>query len=210
MYHYKSFVFNPIQENTLVVWDDVTLECAIIDCGVFSNTEKRTLSDFIEKSGLKPTLALQTHCHFDHIFGLQWLYEQYDVQPMCHAMEQEMYDMQDRFLREAFCMDMKLDRPPILRHFRDNEEIPLGKGSIRVIHTPGHTPGGVCFYVEADKVLISGDTLFRMGMGRTDLPGGNWEQEMLSIRNRLLTLPSDTRVICGHGPDTTIGDEQRH
>lgn len=209
MFRYKSFTLNPIQENTYLVWDEETRECAVIDCGAFSNVDNMVLSCFIGENKLTPVLALQTHCHFDHIFGLQWLYDRYGAIPMCHKLEKAIYDMQDELLSESFNIDFELELPPIEDFFEDGDEIELGRGKIKVIHTPGHTPGGVCFYIEEDKTLISGDTLFCHGMGRTDLPGGNWEQEMLSIRNRLLTLPGDTKVLCGHGPSTTIEDERR-
>lgn len=208
MLQYRRFVCNPIQENTYVVWDGKTRDAAVIDCGAFSEPEKQEIAGFISGQQLKPTLALQTHMHFDHIFGLGWLKDKYGLRPICHTMEQENYDMQERMAAEMFGTAVPIAMPGILHYVKDGDVIALGESSLSVIYTPGHTAGGVSYY--GDGLLFSGDTLFAGSCGRTDLPGGNMQEEIHSIRERLLTLPPETRLLSGHGYESTVGDEKRH
>lgn len=208
MLKYRRFVCNPVEENTYVVWDETSREAAIVDCGAFTNGEKREIAAFIKEEQLHPTLALQTHMHFDHIFGLGWLKETYGLRPLCHELEQKNYDMQEIMASGMFGVSITLDRPGILRYIKDGEELPLGENKLKVVHTPGHTPGGVCFL--ADAFVLSGDTLFAGSCGRTDLPGGNMHDEIRSIKERLMTLREDIIVLSGHGPETTIARERRY
>ncbi len=208
MLKYKIFVCNPVEENTYVVWDETSRETAIVDCGAYTNGERKEIASFIEKENLRPTLALQTHMHFDHIFGLGWLKETYGLRPLCHELEQKNYDMQETLASDMFGVEISLNLPGILRYIKDGEKLLLGENELTVIHTPGHTPGGVCYL--ADTFLLSGDTLFAGSCGRADLPGGNMQDEIRSIRNRLMTLREDIIVLPGHGPGTTIAQEKRY
>lgn len=204
----KRFQVNPIEENTYIIWDEATCEAAIIDCGAWTQAERQSIADFINNEGLHLRMALQTHAHFDHIFGLPWLYEQYGLRPRMHAQEEAIYyAMPDMVRQFGIRMSGSLPRPD--EFLTNGERIMLGQAEIRILHTPGHTPGGVCFHIPGDNLLLSGDTLFRGSVGRTDLPGGDMEQQIASLHS-LLTLPAETTVLPGHGPETTIGYEAQY
>lgn len=205
---YQSFTFNPIQENTYLLWDEETLEAAIIDSGTWNRQEEQMLEGSIKALGLKMKYALQTHAHFDHTFGLPFIYRTYGLKPIFHVDDAETYrDMPKLGVRFGLTIS---GMPPIGQLLNDGAELILGTTVIRLIHTPGHTPGSAAFYVPADGLVFSGDTLFRQSIGRTDLPGGNYETELNSIHDKLFALPDDTVVLSGHGPATTIGWEKKH
>jgi len=204
----KRFVVNPLGENCYLLWDE-SLECAIIDCGAWDASRVEKITQFIEDNHLTPRLALQTHMHFDHVLGLPFLYKRYALQPLCHRLEQQIYDDAPDMVHSVFQLDMSVTLVPVLRYLEDGEEVSFGHTTLRVIHTPGHTPGGLMFYQSESKVLFSGDTLFMGSVGRTDFSNGNMDQEIRSIQTRVLTLPDEVVVYPGHGPSTTIGDERR-
>ena len=205
---YQSFTFNPIQENTYLLWDEERLEAAIIDTGTWNRQEEQMLEGSIKALGLKMKYALQTHAHFDHTFGLPFIYRTYGLKPIFHVDDAETYrDMPKLGVRFGLTIS---GMPPIGQLLNDGAELILGTTVIRLIHTPGHTPGSAAFYVPADGLVFSGDTLFRQSIGRTDLPGGNYETELNSIHDKLFALPDDTVVLSGHGPATTIGWEKKH
>lgn len=204
----KRLVANSIGENCYLLWDD-SLECAIIDCGAWDKSKEEKIALFIEENGLKPRSALQTHMHFDHVLGLPFLHQQYGLQPLCHRLEQAVYDDAPDMVHNLFQLDVPVKLVPVLRYLEDEEEIAFGNTRLRVIHTPGHTPGGLMFYQPEDKILFSGDTLFMGSVGRTDLSDGNMKQEIRSIQTRVLVLPDDVTIYPGHGPSTTVGNERR-
>ncbi len=206
---YISFTFNPIQENCYLLWDEQTLEAAIVDCGAWNRQEEQSLSGCIEAHGLKMKYALQTHAHFDHTFGLPFLHRTYGLKPIFHVDEAETYKQMPGMAAQ-FGLNIGGGMPVVEQFLYDNDTIMLGQTAIRLIHTPGHTPGSASFYIPDAQLLLSGDTLFQQSIGRTDLPGGDFEAEMDSIRNKLFRLPPDVTVLCGHGPSTTIGWEQQH
>ena len=200
-----KFVFNPIQENTYVVWDE-TKECIIIDAGNMSAREDRVLADFIEEQGLKPVLAVNTHCHFDHILGVEFLKMTYGVK---FALSSK-----DEYLRASaqqscamFGIAAVVDVPQIDIDLDTIDTISFGETELKVIKTPGHTPGGVCLYHEQSSQLFSGDTLFRESIGRTDLPGGEYGTIIRSILNNIIPLGDEVTVYPGHSDKTTIGHE---
>ena len=200
----KKFVFNAIEENTYILYDE-TKECVIIDPGCYNDAEKKTLKDYIETNGLKPVVLLNTHCHFDHIFGNAYVCREFGIELWAH--EADVYNI-ERSEAYTAMFGMKIEPSPLPSHYlTDGEEIKFGNSTLKVIHTPGHSPGCVCFYSEKDKLLISGDTLFNGSIGRTDLPGGDYDQIMDSLLNKLMKLSGDTVVYCGHGPNTEIGQE---
>jgi len=206
---YISFTFNPIQENTYLLWDDTSLEAAIVDCGAWNRQEEQLLEGSIKAHGLKLKYALQTHAHFDHTFGLPFIHRTYKLNPIFHVDEAETYrDMPD--MAAQFGLNIGGGMPPIERLLNDGESVKLGETVVRLIHTPGHTPGSASFYIPDAQLLLCGDTLFQGSIGRTDLPGGNFEAETNSIKNKLFTLPEETTVLCGHGPTTTIGYEKQN
>ena len=207
---YQALVSNPLEENTYLVWDEKSGEAAIIDAGMWCDEEYRQVESFIAAHHLTLKYALLTHAHFDHIYGLSFIRHRYDILPMCHADDVGTYQSQPDMMRE-FGIELQEPLPPFARLLADGDVITLGEDlSLSVIHTPGHTPGGCCFYDKEDGVLFSGDTLFRASVGRTDLPGGNPVAEFQSIRQRILTLPPDTQILPGHGPHSTIAWEQQN
>ena len=199
------FVFNPIQENTYVVWD-ATGECAVIDAGNLSAREDNALVNFITEHKLRPVLALNTHGHFDHIAGVEFLRTTYDIP---FAMSGK-----DAFLLGAaassarmYGVEVREAPAKIDRDLDSLTETGFGGTRFEIIATPGHTPGHVSFYEPQSKTLFTGDTLFRESIGRTDLPGGDYSWIMRSIIEKILPLGDETKVYPGHGDQTTIGHE---
>ena len=206
---YISFTFNPLQENTYMLWDEQTLEAAIVDAGNWNRQEEQLLEGSIKAHGLKMKYALQTHAHFDHTFGLPFISRTYGLKPVFHIDEAETY-RQMPGMAAQFGLNIGGGMPPIGQLLNNGDVLCLGETAIRLIHTPGHTPGSSSFYIPDAQVLICGDTLFQGSIGRTDLPGGDFDAEMDSIKNKLFNLPEETTVLCGHGPNTTIGGERQH
>lgn len=199
----KQFTFNPLGENTYLIWDTNTFEAAIIDCGAFNVNEKNTLSTFIHENGLQLKYSLLTHAHFDHIFGVSFIKEEFGIAPTCHIKEEKIYKEMP-LMAMQFGIKLQSPMPQIEAFVDENITLQIGEIEINVLHTPGHTPGGICFYIPKERILFSGDTLFYESIGRADLPEGNYQQEIESIRNKLFILPADTCVYPGHGPSTTI------
>ena len=151
--NYKQFHLNPIEENTYILWDDETRDAAIVDCGAWSVGERQMIGEFISHERLKLRQALQTHAHFDHIFGLPWLFETYGIRPRMHALEEDIYyAMPDMVKQFGMRMSDLLPRPD--EFLKDGDTIMLGKTKISVLHTPGHTPGGVCFHIPQESLLL--------------------------------------------------------
>jgi glyoxylase-like metal-dependent hydrolase (beta-lactamase superfamily II) len=202
----KKLVFNPLQENTYIIYDE-TKECVIIDPGCQKPQEKSVLKQFIANNGLKPKALLNTHCHFDHIFGNNFVCDEYGVE--LWASEGELANIR-RFRASASLFGISEEQPYPPSHFlKDGQVITFGNSELKVINTPGHSPGSVCFYSEAGNFLIAGDTLFAGSIGRTDLPGGDYDEIKESLE-KLIALPGETKVYCGHGPDTETGWERLH
>ena len=198
------FQFNPIAENTYVVWDD-TGEAAVIDAGNSTPAEDARLDEFIAERGLRPVVAINTHGHFDHALGVPHLKKTYDIPFAAHSG--------DGFLLEnagpsGRIFGVKVGELPAIDLDLDGREtIGFGNTTLVIIPTPGHTPGHVCLFEPESRVVFTGDTLFADSIGRTDLPGGDYSWIMRSIIDGLLPLGGDVRVYPGHGPDTTIGHE---
>ena len=207
----QGFTVNPIQENTYIV-SDSTGEAAIIDCGALFPEEQKAIADYISAHRLRPTLLLLTHGHFDHVFGCAWAAETYGLTPYMNPADEPFFAHAARhaehFLRSCPEFTVPSRFQPIGTP-DSPQTLPLGTHTLRVLHTPGHTPGGVCFYEANEKVLFSGDTIFEESIGRTDL-GGKHEQLIHSIRTELLPLPDDVQILPGHGGATTIDYERRY
>ncbi|MDR2424964.1 MAG: MBL fold metallo-hydrolase [Prevotellaceae bacterium] len=200
----KKFTFNPLRENTYVIFSE-TKHGIIIDPGCSSQSEQNALKQFVVEAEIKPVMVLNTHCHFDHVFGNNFVCKEYNIKACAHAGEEANIK---RFTASAALFGHaaeQVDDPEY--SLTDRQIIKLGDEDIEVIHTPGHSEGSVCFYYSAQKILISGDTLFAGSIGRTDLPGGNYEKIVQSLK-KLVLLPDDTQVFCGHAHDTYIGVEK--
>ena len=205
----EIFTFNPLEVNCCILWDEDSRDAAIVDCSARKPEEFSKISSCIRTQKLNLRYALQTHMHFDHVFGLPRLYEEFGIGPSCHALEQEIYDYAP-LMASSIRLPIMGQLPPITNFLADGEKLKVGKIAIEVIHTPGHTPGGLCFYLPETDQLFSGDTLFCESIGRTDLPGGDSASLTRSIRDRLFTLPEETRVLPGHGNVTNIGWEREN
>lgn len=199
----KRLVFNPFRENTYLVWDD-TLEAIIIDAGNMSEAENEHLRTVVEELGLKVVMAVNTHGHFDHTQGVMYVTKQFGAKFACSG--------EDKFLMasdsSATMYGLKCNPvPEIDIDLSKVESISFGNTTLRIIKTPGHTPGHVSLYNEAAKVLFTGDTLFRDSIGRTDLPGGDYSWIMKSILEEIIPLGDDVTIYPGHEESSTIGHE---
>ena len=204
MINVKNIQCNMIEENCYIV-NDETKECMIVDCGAMNTFEETAIKDYIQKEGLKPVLYVLTHGHFDHVMGSRFVKDAYGLQPVIGEQDAEMYK---NFRNDAksFGIEVDYDLPPIGRCVNDGDEVKFGSHTFKVIHTPGHTKGGVVYYCEDEDVCFTGDTLFRGSIGRTDLPGGSMFQIIQSLRT-LTQLPDTTQLYTGHGEPTSIGYE---
>ncbi|HBC79193.1 MAG TPA: MBL fold hydrolase [Bacteroidales bacterium] len=199
-------VFNPIDVNTYIL-ADASGDCAIIDCGCYDMEEFNILIDLIDEKRLKPVLLLNTHCHLDHIFGDRFMLEKYSTRAFCH--KDDLYNRK-KATGHALMFGLAMENPPEPAGFlTDGQKISFGQTGLAAIHVPGHAAGSLAFYSDIDKSVFTGDALFAGSIGRTDLPGGNYETLINSITKKLFTLPAETIVYPGHGESTTIENEVR-
>ena len=201
----KYFTFNPFQENTYILFDE-TNEAVIIDPGCYDAEEKKILFDFIKSEKLNPVRLLNTHCHIDHVLGNKFVSDAFGLKPEIHPIELPLLKAVAQYGANYGIFAEPSPEP--LTTLEENKTIQFGTTVLTMIFSPGHSPGSICFYNEATKILIGGDVLFRMSIGRTDLPGGDMDTLLKSIREKLFTLPGDVVVYPGHGPSTTIAFEQ--
>lgn len=199
-----TFIFSPIEVNTYILSDDDG-NCAVVDCGCYSRPEFERLERLLDERELKPVLLLNTHCHLDHIFGNKMFLDKYGLKTYCHIAEEEN---RNDAVQHAFIFGLTMDDPPETERFiNDGEIIPFGSVRLKAIHVPGHTAGSIAFYEKESNFVFTGDALFKGSIGRTDLPGGDFDTLLNSIRTGLFTLPPDTVVYPGHGEPTTIENE---
>ncbi len=200
----ETFQFNDFSENTYILYAERG-EAYIIDIGCRSKREWEQLKAFITEKELTVLALLNTHAHLDHIFGVEFARKEWGV-PFClHKDDENLVDQASEYARGWGVKMPTIEKPD--QWIADQQTFALTGHQIQAIHTPGHSQGGVCFYLPELGVLFSGDTLFARSIGRTDLPGGDYQTLIQSIQGRLLTLPGDTIVLPGHGPRTTIQDE---
>jgi len=202
----KSFTFNQFQENTFVVYDN-TKECLIIDPGCYSENERTELRTFIMSEGLKPVKLINTHCHIDHVLGNKFVSELWDLELYIHKEDlpvlENVKDISGFFGFENY------ERSPSPKHFlAQGDTLNFGDSSFDILFTPGHAPGHICLLSKKDGFIIAGDVLFNGSIGRTDLPGGDYDTLIGSIKTKILPLDENTIVYCGHGPSTSIGKEK--
>ncbi len=201
----KTFVFNPFQENTYLLYDE-TSEAVIIDPGCSAKSEEEQLSAFVEANNLTLKHLLNTHSHIDHILGNRFVSEQYNLPVQSHKEDEFLIT---RAKEQAVLFGMQIDEPPMPGNYLDeNDTIKFGNSELKIVHAPGHSPGSLVFYNENERFMIVGDVLFNQSIGRTDLPGGNLDTLLKSIFTKLFPLGDDMKVYSGHGATTTIGQER--
>jgi hydroxyacylglutathione hydrolase len=205
MFSVQTFEFNPFHENTYVLYDE-TGEAVIVDPGCYEVEEQQELDSFIQRKKLNVKYLLNTHCHIDHVLGNFYVKTKYNVPFLIYQVELPVlkavksyasnygFPLYQEILPDAF--------------FNEQEKIAFGTTSLSVIFLPGHSPGHVGFYNAGQRILIGGDVLFQNSIGRTDLPGGDFQTLINSIQQKLFTLPDDVVVFPGHGGTTTIGEEK--
>jgi hydroxyacylglutathione hydrolase len=206
MLEIKAFEVNPLQENTYIIHNE-TRQAIIIDPGCFFTAEEELIKDYIAVNNLQPVKIINTHCHFDHVFGSKWATKQYGLEMWIHEAEEPiMRNASQSVLKYGLGFD---NYTGPLHYLQEGDTVTLGDDVLQVLFTPGHSPGSISFYCAAQQFVISGDVLFRQSVGRTDIPGGDFAVLENSIRTRLYTLPDATVVYPGHGGPTSIGYEKK-
>lgn len=203
-----KLVVNGFGENTYILADTDTKECAIVDPGVSDAEERDALRRAVTKYGLTPVHLVNTHLHIDHVLGNGFVSEEYGLRPEAH-MKDEFLGSRVKDQARMFGLPLDVDDTAIGTYLDDGDEIRVGDSSLKVLAVPGHSPGSIALYCPDSRFVITGDALFAGGIGRTDLPGGDYKTLIDSISSRLMTLPDDTVVYPGHGMPTTIGAEKR-
>lgn len=207
MIEIKSFAFNPYQENTYVLYDESN-ECVIIDPGMYTGDEQNAFLKFIADHDLKPVLLLNTHCHIDHVLGNKFIFDTYGLLPQFHKGELPVLNSVVAYAPQ---MGMRYEVSPLPEvYLSETGTVKFGNSELELIFAPGHSPAHLCFYNKEQQFIIGGDVLFYRSIGRTDLPGGNFDQLISNIREKLFTLPDEVRVFPGHGPSTSIGFEKQY
>lgn len=203
----KIFTCNAYRENSYVLYDE-TKNCVIIDPGMYSGAEQNDLSNFISSNKLQPVKLLNTHCHIDHVLGNRFVANAYHLLPEFHPSELELLHAIPAYAPQ---MGIQYEVSPLPVNFLgESGTLSFGNSELEILFAPGHSPGHLCFYSRADNFVIGGDVLFYQSIGRTDLPGGNHQQLLDSIRSTLFNLPGDCLVYPGHGPHTQIDFEKQH
>jgi hydroxyacylglutathione hydrolase len=203
----KQFVFNAFSENTYVLYDD-TKECVIVDPGCYDDLEKKTLSAFIEDNKLVVKALINTHCHIDHVLGNFYIKDKYGVELYIH--EDDVATLKSNEVVSQFYGFAAYEPCEADKFLQEGEVVRFGDSELRVIFVPGHAPGHIALVNEKEKICVGGDVLFLQSIGRTDLPGGDHETLLRSIKSKMFALDDDMKVYCGHGPETTIGYEKIH
>ena len=202
----KSFTFNQFYENTFIV-SDSTNDCIIIDPGCYSNDEKNILKKYIEDNNLNPVKLINTHCHIDHILGNKFVAKTWGVNLETHQNDIELLENSAEIARLYGFIDYEKS-PSTTQFLNEGDTVEFGNSKLKILYTPGHAPGHISLYSKEEKFIISGDVLFKSSIGRTDLPGGDFNVLIESIKTKILCLDDDTVVYCGHGPATTVGYER--
>ncbi len=201
----KKFAYNPFQVNTYILWDE-TQNCIIIDAGMQGKGEEEEIVGFITDNMLKPVMLLLTHAHIDHIIGNSFIADTYNLRLSAHK---DCVPFLTNAISYAATFGLTMDKVKEIDDFINEETVvKFGNSKLTVLHTPGHANGSVCFYSKADNFVITGDVLFNQSIGRTDLPSGDYDLLQKSIWEKLFTLPENTIVHPGHGPETSIGFEK--
>ena len=207
MIQIQKFTFNLFSENTFILWDDESKECAVVDPGCSDPHEEKELESFIIQQDLKVKFLINTHCHIDHILGCEFVKQKFN--PVYYAPEKDIPLLQNAKMQASFTgMNFSISLLPD-EYLTDETKLYLGKSELLFLFTPGHTPGEFCIYIPDIKTCITGDVLFFDSIGRTDLWGGNYDILIKSINEKLLTLPDETKIYPGHGESSFIGREKK-
>lgn len=203
-----TLTYNPWQENTYLIAAE-NGDCIIVDPGCLEPQEQEHFASFIEERKLNPVRLVNTHLHLDHVFGMRFVCDKYNMGAEAHRADEFWIEQTVPYAAQ---MGFQLEQnPPALKGYVEhNQTIEFGGSTIKILHVPGHSPGGVALYMEKEKTVIAGDVLFRESVGRADLPGGDFNALIFGIKEHLMSLPEDTVVYSGHGPSSTIGHEKVH
>lgn len=200
----QPFVFNAFQVNTYVLSDE-TGECIIVDAACYTQKEKDSIDQYITSNHLRPVKLINTHCHVDHVLGMKHVVSKYKT--TVEANEADVPLLSDA-KNHGVIFGFDVEEPPVVTEYlTEGKDVTFGNSTLKSFHVPGHSPGSIAFYNPEQKFVITGDVLFKGSIGRTDLPGGDYDQLMQSIYKKLMTLPPETEVFPGHGPSTTIHEE---
>ena len=204
----KKFIFNPVEVNCYLLWDE-TKEAVLIDCGALFPAEKEELKNFVAENGLTIKHYLNTHLHFDHIFGNPFIEKEFGI--ACEANDGDWPWAETIAERVArFGLRYKENIPALGRVLHDGDVITFGNQTLEAIHVPGHSPGSLAYYLRSENMLFSGDALFQGSIGRTDFADADFDTLITSIKEKLFTLPDETVVYPGHAGTTTIGFEKQY
>lgn len=198
----KEFVLGDLENNNYLLIDEMSKEAVLIDCTIPREDIEETLKEY--NSQLK--YILLTHAHFDHVMGLNYFREKYKCKALIHKDDKKLLESMKEFSQEF--LPYQIENQQVDGYIEENEVIKFGGKSIKVIHTPGHTQGGVCYLLE--DMLFTGDTIFKEAVGRTDLQGGNFSQLKSNIEQKIFTLDENIKIYPGHGPSSTVGWEKVH
>lgn len=205
MLQIHQLTFNPFAENTYLI-EDEDKHAIIVDPGMYGPGECQRFQDYVQHQGIKPVKLLLTHAHLDHVFGVDWVNKTYQITPQLNKEDAFIYNS-----AQATAMQYGLQMeslPEVDLSLEADSSISFGGQEIKCLFTPGHSPGSISFYSKEDEWVIGGDVLFQGSIGRTDLPGGNYQTLIDSINNQFMILSDDVRVYSGHGPMTNIGQER--
>ena len=205
----KCFTCNMLSENCYVVSDE-SRDCVIIDCGAYYPEEGQAIVGYIRQQQLTPRHLLCTHGHFDHCMGNGYIFRAFGLKPRAHQDDSFLMEKMEQQTSDILGIPIHLDVPPVGSYLTDSDTIIFGSHTWQILHTPGHTPGGIVFYDADEHIAFSGDTLFRMSIGRTDFERGSYADMMTSLHMLATQLPADTKIYAGHGPETTMADEIRY
>ena len=199
---------NPFGENMYILWDETSHDAVVVDPGMMREEERKMVTDFIKGQELNVIHVLLTHLHVDHVTSARWLADETGAD-VCGSAQDAQLGLELPNQLAYFHLNVECEELILDRDLQDGDTLQLGDETIQVLHVPGHSPGGLAFYLPQSGLLISGDTIFNGSVGRTDLMGGDMAQLINSIRDKILPLPDETVIASGHGPTTTIADEKR-
>lgn len=203
----SRFTMNPFGVNCYILWTVTGGECIVVDPGMMTDSEKEMITSFIDGNNLTLTHILLTHCHVDHACGAKWLAQLYNVEIEAGAKEALIAE---NMSMQVKMFGLKIDDSPLFidKILSEGDVITLGCEDIKVLETPGHSPGSLSFYIADSSVILTGDVIFQSSIGRTDLMGGSFTQLIDTIKTKILTLPDDTVIVSGHGDTTTVAEEK--